>query len=82
MSLYDIECYDFDDFKSKHTNIHTKICELASKYGINLSAYEFSQYLKYSEVEDITYGHKIDEDVCFNIQFYEGKLENIFISKD
>lgn len=78
----DIECYDKETFKWDYSEVMSRVCITAAHYGVDLTLYEFGQYIKSDEIEDITYNHKLDEDACFNICFTNGKLDSINLSTD
>ena len=79
MSLYDIECYDETIFKTKYKNLYIKICDIATKNNIDLNQYYFGQYTKYGKSEEISYNHNINEDSMFDVQYYDGKLDEVIL---
>ncbi len=87
-SLYDIECYDENEFETKHEKMYKAIQGIASRVGVDLTKYEFGQYLQ-TKVElgigchdDITYNSLHSEDITFNVQFLDDKLERVGVDMD
>ena len=82
----DIECYSNKDFQTTYNKRYVETWDIAKKYGIDLSKYYFGQYCCniYSEgkSEEVTYNHILDENVCFDIQWWNDKLENVELAMD
>ncbi len=86
-SLYDIECYDENEFITKHEKMYKAIQGVASRVGVDLTKYEFGQYLQtkhetYGANDDITYNSLHSEDITFNVQFLDNKLESVGVDMD
>lgn len=81
-SLYDIECYDEEVFKSVYTIIYNRILKVADRHGVDLSKFYFSQYLKSNKIEDICYVLIEDEDVSLNIEYHNGQFERCELTRD
>ncbi|MGD2072867.1 MAG: hypothetical protein PVG65_05205 [Candidatus Thorarchaeota archaeon] len=86
-SLFEIECYNENEFKTKHKKIYNNVKNIADKLGIDLSKYEFGQYIQskdksYGVDDDIIYNSLYSEDITFNVQFLNGKLERAEITID
>lgn len=86
-SLYDIECYDENEFKTKHEKMYKAVQGVASRVGVDLTKYEFGQYLqtkdeKYGENDDIIYNSLHSEDITFNVQFLNNQLEDVSVTMD
>lgn len=86
-SLYDIECYDYNEFKTKHEKMYKAVQGVASRVGVDLTKYEFGQYLQtndetYGANDDIIYNSLHSEDITFNVQFLDNKLERVGVDMD
>jgi hypothetical protein len=77
-----IECYSEKDFQTRYTSRWVDTWNIAKKYGVDLSKYYFGQYLSEDGCEEVTYNHLLDENVCFDIQWYNGNLESVAVSMD
>lgn len=77
-----IECYDEKEFHTKHKSMYLKVLKESSMAGVDLSKYYFGQYHKDGDIEEVTYNNRYDENMCFNIQWYKGKMDALLVAID